>query len=251
MSNLSAIVLAHNSQEVISRCLESLAFCDEVIVIDDNSTDRTSHIATNAGARVIVHSLNNNFASQRNFGLSQAKSNWVLFIDADEIITPQLAQNIKSSIGQNSITGFYLRRSDVMWDKRLGYGDLRNVWLLRLGLKNSGTWVGQVHEVWRVAGATGKIEGELIHYPHHSISEFLTSLNWYSSLRAEELHQLQVGRSLVQVVFYPIFKFIYLWIFKLGFLDGTPGFIHAMLMGFYSFLVRGKLYLLPKHNKSS
>src|SRR3989344_1058485 len=116
---LTAIVLAKNEAKNLKSCLDSLRFCDQVIVIDDNSTDDTSKIAKNHCAKVIPHTLNADFSAARNFGLAQVKSGWVLFIDADEIVSPNLSLEIQSAIQNPAYQGYYIRRFDTMWGKQL------------------------------------------------------------------------------------------------------------------------------------
>src|SRR5258706_16237953 len=106
---ITAIILAKNEENNISECVKSTSFCDEILVIDDNSTDKTVSIAKKLGTKVISHSLNNNFSAQRNFGLSQAMNEWVLFIDADERVSNELQNEIISAVQKNplSIGGDY------------------------------------------------------------------------------------------------------------------------------------------------
>ena len=101
-----------------------------------------------------------------------------------------------------------------------------------------------VHEIWTEKAKNYSLKNYLFHYPHPTIYSFLHSLNNYSNIRAAELYTQKQPTGLLEIIFYPIFKFVHLYVFKLGFLDGTVGFIHAMMMSFYSFLVRGKLFLI-------
>ena len=128
-----------------------------------------------------------------------------------------------------------------MWGKHLEYGDVGHVSLLRLG--RGGQWHGRVHETWQVAGPVGHLKSPLYHYPHPDYVEFLHHINNYSTLRAGELKTRNCKTSLLEIIFFPLGKFLSLYLIKLGFLDGTMGFIHAMTMSFYTFLVRAKLYL--------
>lgn len=241
---LTGIVLAHNEEANLPQVLASLRFCDQILVIDDDSTDKTAQIAAQAKVSLISHSLNGDFSAQRNFALSQVKSGWVLFVDADEIISSELAEELVSAVQSARYSGYYIPRRDVMWNRPLLHGDVGQIKLLRLGLAGSGKWVGMIHETWQIPGNIGTLNHPLMHHPHPSEVSFLRHLNFYSTLRAAELAKSGRKSSLFQIIFYPPAKFVFLWIFKLGFLDGTPGFIHAMTMAFYTFLVRGKLYLL-------
>ena len=131
-----------------------------------------------------------------------------------------------------------------MWGKKLTHGDVWGVRLLRLARRGAGDWHGAVHEHWQIEGNVGVLRHSLNHYPHPTLVEFLQEINRYSTLRARELHTAGQRATLLQIIFYPLLKFKYLYFLKLGLLDGTAGFVHAMTMAFYSFLVRGKLWLL-------
>jgi len=243
---LTAVIIAKNEQENLGRCLDSLRFCEEIIVIDDHSTDDTAKIAKSAGARVIQHSLENDYAAQRNFALPHIKTTWTLFVDADETVSPELAAEILRAIPSASDNGFMIPRVDWMWGKKLSHGDTGSVKLLRLGKTAAGQWHGKVHETWHIPGPIGELNNRLNHYPHPTVSDFLHHINIYSSIRARELYNEKKKTNALEIIFLPVLKFKYLYLFKLGFLDGTPGFIHAMIMSFYTFLVRGKLFLLYK-----
>jgi len=244
---LTAVVLAKNEADSLSTCLKSLSFCDHIVVVDDQSTDATATVAKSFGASILKHPLDSDFSESRNWAQHQVKSPWLLYIDADEQVSPQLAASIRHALTlPGSTKGFYIHRQDLLWGHQLQHGDLASVWLLRLARRGAGQWQGVVHEIWHISGATSRLSGPLLHRPHQTIAAFLSHLNTYSTLRAQELYQSQPSASFLAILVYPPAKFLYLWIIKLGFLDGTPGFIHAMAMAFYSFLVRGKHYLLAR-----
>lgn len=243
---ISAVILTKNEEKNIVDCLESLSWCDEVIVIDDNSEDRTLEVSKKMGAKVFTRNLGSDFSAQRNFGLSKARGDWVLFIDADERVPEALASeitNLKLQIS-NKHNGFYIRRRDFMWGKELKHGETGNIELIRLAKKEIGRWDGKVHEEWRIEERIGKLKNEIIHYPHQSISEFLKEINFYTDLRAKELFGRGVRSNFISILVYPTAKFLNNYFFKLGILDGMQGLIFAIMMSFHSFLVRGKLWLL-------
>jgi glycosyltransferase involved in cell wall biosynthesis len=215
------------------------------VVVDDGSTDNTVKIAKKLKAEILTHPLKD-FAAQHNWTMENIKSNWLFFVDADEVVPQRLAGEILEKIKNPNAIGYYLRRTDIMWNKKLRFGDVLGAKFIRLGRRGSGHWEGAVHETWKIDGVIGELKHPLHHYPHPNLVAFLVSLNKYSSMRAEELYAKGERSNLFQIFLYPILKFKHLYIFKLGFLDGTVGFIHAMCMAFYSFLVRGKLYLLHK-----
>lgn len=248
---ISAVVLTKNEEKNIEKCLENLSWCDEIIVVDDDSQDKTVDIARKKGAKVYIHRLEHDFAAQRNFGLEKAKNDWVLFIDADERVSQALWYEIMARLNTpfSPYVGYYLKREDVMWGKKLQYGETGNIKILRLAKKGAGSWKGKVHEVWKVKGKTDVLQKPLTHYPHQTVKEFLQEINYYSDLRAEELRKKKVRVSWFTILLYPKAKFVLNYLFKGGFLDGTPGLVFAFMMSLHSFLVRGKLWLLWQKEK--
>lgn len=246
---LSAVILTKNAEETLEKCLHSLTWCDELVVLDDNSSDGTVKIAKKLGAIVISHELHADFSEQRNFALEKTKGDWIFFVDADEVVTDVLRGEIQQSISDTNVDGFLIKRIDDMWGKKLLYGEYTNMWLLRLARKGKGEWQGKVHEVWEVNGAIKKLQNPLLHYPHPNISEFLKEINFYSTLRAQELFEKHIQVSWWDIILYPKAKFLMNYLVKQGFRDGIPGFLTAIIMSFHSFLVRGKLWQ-QQHSKS-
>ena len=243
---LAAIVLTHNEEENIKKCLDSLNYCDQIVVVDDGSTDNTVKIAEKMGATILEHVWTEDYSAQRNWTLDQVKSSWILFVDADEVISPKLAQEIKSAIKRTEFKGFFLPRIDYMWGKKLKHGDVGGVKLLRLARRGAGDWQGRVHETWNIEGSVATLKNPIYHHPHKNLADFLQRVNSYSSIKAREFYDQGRRTNILEIVLGPVTRFINLYIFKLGFLDGTPGFIHAMTMSFYAYLVAGKLWLLYK-----
>lgn len=242
---LTAVVLTKNEEKNIQRCLKSLDFCDEVIIVDDYSEDSTVEIASkfDKNIKVVQRKLNNDFAGQRNFGLSKSKNEWVLFVDADEVVTEKLRSEIKNL--KFNKESFYIRRRDFFWNQELKFGEVKKVrdqGIVRLIKKSSGTWMGDVHEIFHTSKNIGKLDSFLNHYPHPTLKEFLNDINRYSDIRSQELYDRGVKTNIFEIIFLPSGKFIYNYIFNLGFLDGPAGFVYSFMMSFHSFLVRSKLY---------
>lgn len=250
---ITGVILTKNEENNIVDCIESLSFCDEVVVLDDNSSDNTVHLAKMHGVKTIKEGLENDFSKQRNYALTLVKQGWVLFLDADERIPEELAQEIKKKTKtESNVNGYFIKRKDKQFGKLLEYGDVRNKYFLRLGRIDSGKWEGKVHEEWRVEGNTERLVGFIIHEPHKTVKEFLSEINLYTTLRAEELYKKQVKSSFFSILLYTKLKFLHVYFFKLGFLDGLPGLLLSIMMSYHSFLVRAKLYLLQKaHEKKS
>lgn len=251
---ISAIILTKNEQENIKDCINSLLFCGEIIVIDDNSTDETVELAKDFGAKVFVHKMDGNFAEQRNFGLSKAKGDWVFFVDADERVTPELSKEIINSTwiakGKNKSEfpdGYFIKRQDFFWDKKLNFGETSKVKLLRLARRDAGKWTRRVHEIWNIKGEVKTLNNSLNHYPHQTLQEFVEDIDNYSTLHAQEKDEQGEGSNLIKIIFWPIFKFLQNFLLRLGFLDGVAGAIVALMMSFHSFLSWSKLYLMQKN----
>ncbi len=219
---ISAVILTKGDEKNIDRCLESVDFCDEKLILKGEIAD---------------------FSKQRNIGMEKTKHEWILFIDTDEEVTNELKFEIQNLKFENS--AYYIKRRDFFWGREMKYGEtmkIRNRGLIRLVKKNSGNWHGKVHETFIPTGPVGRLNNFLNHYPHQTLKEFIEKINYYSSLRAEELYQAGKRFYLHEVLLLPFFKFILNYFVYFGLLDGVPGFIYAFLMSFHSFLVRAKLY---------
>lgn len=240
---LSVIVLTKNEEKNIGKCLKFLNWCDEIVVIDDYSEDKTVDISKQSGAKVIQHHLGNDFNKQRNFGLSQTKGDWILFIDADEIVTKELQEEIKKYLEVDWLNGCFIKRQDKFMGRWLKHGEPIKNRFLRLARRGTGRWLNKVHEIWQVREPTITLRNPLLHDGETSISSFINKIDYYSTLRASELATKKKKSNIGQIIFYPLGKFLQNYFLKLGFLDGIPGFSLAFLMSLHSILVRLKLYL--------
>ncbi len=246
---ISGVVLTKNEEKNIEKCLMSLDWCNEVIVIDDYSTDKTRELAKSRGAVVYKRRLGDDFAAQRNFGLQKATNQWVLFVDADEIISPSLSQEIVRRLKKENYRGYKIPRQEFFINKKLNCSD-KSIYdwslgfnkLLRLGQKNAGKWKGKVHENWEIYDNISQMNNILVHYSFPNITKALKKINQYSSIRAKELHRKGVETDLIEIIFYPIGKFLKDFFWQGGYKDKTAGFIYCLLIAFQSFLTRSKLW---------
>lgn len=252
---LTAVILTKNEEKNIKDCIKTLSFCDTILVLDTGSTDTTIEIAKKNGATIISYKFNDDFAATRNFGLEKAMTDWILFIDADERVSPALQKEITSTLSSNAnIQAYALKRRDWFWGHEMRWGEThtaRTSGIIRLVKKGSGRFEGRVHEEFREigdpsagSGQVGVLKNYLDHYPHPSITDFLNSINAYSTIRAQELYKKGVTASSFDILAYPFGKFIYTYFLKLGLFDGPAGFVYSFMMAFHSFLVRGKLATL-------
>lgn len=256
MQKITGIILTKNEEKNIEKAILSLAFCDEIIVVDDGSTDKTVEKCQmtnrksqiNSKIQILKHESSSNFSAQRNWAMEQVSNEWVLFLDADEEILSEQADEIKSKVKEGEHDVYFLKRRDYFWSHELKYGEtlkLRNNGLVRLMKKGSGTWRGKVHEEFipdrSLVHRVGVLGGYINHYPHPTLKEFISDINKYSDIRARELYDLHVKAGAFEMIAYPLCKFLLNYVFYLGFLDGPPGFVYSFLMSFHSFLVRSKL----------
>lgn len=249
---ISAVILTKNEENNIIDCLETINWCDEIVVVDDNSVDRTLEVIKKFNPKIKIYkrNLNGDFSSQRNFGLSKTNKDWILFIDADERLSNSLKGELVDFLKfqDEQYSGFFVQRKDIAWGKELNHGEVGNIRLLRFARKNTGIWYGKVHETWKINGNLGTFKMPLLHYPHETIGNFLREINYYSDLRARELYDSGTRANLYQIIIYPKAKFLLNYFIKLGFLDGVEGLVFAIMMSFHSFLVRAKLWTYSRKN---
>lgn len=248
---ITAVVLTKNEEKSIKDCLKSLSFCDEIILVDDYSTDKTIQIASSFGVVVLRRNLNNDFSSQRNFGLDKAKGPWVLFVDADERIPENLKLEIISKINDpmNKNVGYFIKRRTFFLGRELKFGQISQDKVLRLAKKDAGRWKRKVHECWDVKGKVDNLKNPLDHFTYDSLDDFIHKINVYSDIHAESLLEEKKYSNLFKIIFYPPFKFFDNFILKRGFLDGIYGLVFAFLISFHSFLGWSKLWLLQRNTK--
>ncbi len=244
---ISAVVITKNEEKNIEKCIRSVLWCDELIIVDDYSTDFTIHKIKNIKDNVKIYKrhLDNDFAAQRNYGLSKAESEWVLFLDADEIVPQKLQMEILSKINifyKSKVSGFTIKRNDVFMGREMKYGEVGNIRLLRLGKKNKGRWKRKVHEYWDINSEVGELNNPIIHNKQ-SLRDFVRKINNYSTIHAEELKKEGKSSNIFKVIIWPTAKFFVNYFFKFGFLDGIQGFIMAFFMSFHSFLAWSTVWI--------
>ncbi|MFZ2199315.1 MAG: glycosyltransferase family 2 protein [Microgenomates group bacterium] len=184
------------------------------------------------------------FAAARNAELAKAKTDWVMFVDSDEKITPALKDEVLKAIESPDFDAYYIPRLDTFLGRELRHGETGHAKFVRLARKEYGKWERPVHEVWIGKGKVGILTSPLLHESHKTISSFLDKINTYSTLDAEYRFKHGIKSSLWKIWVYPLAKFKYNYFLRLGFLDGTPGAIIAIMMSFHSYLTWTKLYLL-------
>ena len=275
---LSVIILTKNEEHNLDRCLDSLKWCDDIHVLDSGSTDRTLEIAENHGAKISSHSFES-FGKQRNFALQTLELNyeWVLFLDADEVVTKKFEKAVKRAISEagDEVAGFYCCWKMMLENTWLRYCDNFPKWQFRLLKKGRANFTdfGHGQKEGEVAGKLEYIKEPYLHYSFSKgWTQWIDRHNKYSTLEAEaRLLKCPPFRNifnknsstrnpalkswLSKVPGWPAVRFLHAYVINLGFLEGTPGFIYCMNMAYHEFLItikmrelRGKLKYKPASN---
>jgi glycosyltransferase involved in cell wall biosynthesis len=238
---ISATIVTLNEERNIARAIESLRSLDEVLVVDSGSGDRTREIAMHCGARVIEEPWRG-YAAQKNFAAACASYDWILSIDADEVVTPELAEEIlKLKKNGANFDGYsFARRAQYLgrWIRHSGWYPDRKV---RLYNRSKSLWTGEyVHESVEVSGSTGQLRGDLLHFTCDSLTQHLRTVDRYTSLAAREL--IARGRPIPtrRLALDPAWALIRTYILQRGFLDGPQGLAIAWMAALYTFLKYAK-----------
>jgi glycosyltransferase involved in cell wall biosynthesis len=247
-SSISAVIIAHNEADRIEACVASLAFCDEVLVVDSHSTDATRELASAAGARVIERDWPG-YRSQKEFAVRAAKHDWVLCLDADERVTPTLRTEIERLRADNfpHHAGWDMPFLLNYFGKFLRHGLTYPDRHLRLMDRRRGGWAGkEIHEHVEVSGSVGHLRGDIEHYAYRSLSHQLTKLERYAELMARELHARGKRAGLGKILLRPCWRFFSGYILKLGLLDGWRGLVLSLVEANYVRQKYLKLFLLRR-----
>jgi glycosyltransferase involved in cell wall biosynthesis len=234
---LSVTVIALNQEANIGECLASVAFADDIVVVDTGSTDRTVEIARTYTDRVLTASWQG-FGRTKNYALDQARSDWVFSLDTDERVPPALQDEIQAVVkGDGPLAGYRVPRKNYFcgrWIRHLGwYPD----YTLRLFRRAQGRFRDrEVHEEVVVNGPVGNLHAPLDHYSYGSVSEYVTRMDRYARLAALELAKRGRRPHPGELVYRPVFSFLHLYFLRRGFLEGTSGYTLAALMSMYKFL---------------
>lgn len=248
MPALSATIITHNESANIARAIRSLSSADEIVVIDAHSTDGTREVAAGLGARVITHTWEG-FAAQKNFSSAQAQYDWILSLDADEELDGRAqAAVLEWKRSEPSAAGYqFARRAQYLgrWILHSGwYPDYK----LRLFDRRRGRWEGDyIHESVVVNGPVATLPGEILHYTCHSLAEHRQRIELYTDLAAKEMFERGENVSFLRGALGPPWIFLNSYVFRLGMLDGVPGYLIAKMAAHY---VQRKYAKLKEMQKS-
>jgi len=232
---LAVVILTKNEEARISRCLTSVRWADELVIVDGLSTDRTVEICRQFGARVISHAFEGSFAQERNLGLDHARSDWVLQLDADDVVTPTFRAAVEQLLATRpSHAALKFRRKSYLLGRFMQYGGWHH-YLPNLVRRDAVRYEGLVHERPVVQGTIGRLDADVEHHPCESLEQFLARHNRYTTLTAEEwlrtrgrMTEPQIRRELIKRTWKVIWKS---YIKKAGIREGMHGLVFA---GFFA-----------------
>ncbi len=271
---VSVLILTLDEADNLPACLSALSWCDDIVVLDSGSNDRTCEIAKGFGASVLTRAFDN-FANQRNFGLTDAglKHEWILHLDADEVMTGDLLEEMESSLNDNRFDAYMIPSKTMFNGKWLRYSGMYPAYQVRLTRRGAFRFkqVGHGQKEDMDPGRIGTLKEPYLHYSFSKgIGEWFEKHNRYSTLEAFETvaslkngkmdlqrvfsidpyHRRQALKSLsFRLPFRPFFRFAYMYFFRLGFLDGANGFTYSCLVSVYEFMIALKVKELKRREK--
>jgi glycosyltransferase involved in cell wall biosynthesis len=242
---ITALAITLNEEENVKRFVQSLSFADEIIFIDSYSTDATVALAKELGVTVILRQFDD-FSTQRNFALQQAKNDWIVFFDLDEHISPELEKEIitvtKSS---NDCVAFYVKRNFFFMGKLIKHGGWKNNKVIRVFNKIQCSYNGNLaDEIITTEGKTGILKNYADHYSYKNFDNYNNKLNLHTQLQAKSLYLKNKRPNFYHFFILPYFQFCWQYACRLGFLDGKEGFILAYLHSFAVFKKYLQLWMM-------
>ena len=246
MGTLSVVTISCNEERNIADCLGSVRWADELIVVDSGSTDRTVALARKFTRKIYSREWKG-YGAARNYALSKASGDWVLWLDADERVTPELAEEIRDIVKNDSreFAGYAIARKAYFlgrWIRHCGWYPSR---VIRLFLRNRARFSEtRVHEQLLIDGPTADSRHDLVHYTDPDLNHYLSKFNRYTTLAAEDMHAGGRSASLFDLLVRPPFLFFKMYILRLGMLDGIEGLILCILSSAYVFSKYAKLWEL-------
>jgi hypothetical protein len=249
---ISAVLIAQNEEKNIGDALRSVAFCDEIVLVDSGSADRTREIAEAAGARVVVNAPWPGFVAQRAFAVRAARNDWVLALDADERVGEALRREIEA-LRQEGFdrAGYRIPRVAFYLGQWIRATDWYPDWQVRIFDRTRAAWQGDlVHESVGVEGPVGRLQGELEHHPYVDVSDHLRKIDSYTTLWAQQAHAAGRHTSIPDMIAGATWAFLRNYLLKRGFILGSSGFVISVLNTHYTFVKLAKLRELERADRT-
>jgi glycosyltransferase involved in cell wall biosynthesis len=238
---LSVAIITLNAAAQLEACLDSVRFADEIVVVDSGSTDGTPALAERCGARVIARDWLG-FGPQKQFAVAAARHDWVLCLDADERVTPELQASIENALQAPSTGAYRFARCNRFLGRYLRHGEGYPDWSLRLFDRRQARWSDDlVHEKVETTAPVGQLAGDLVHDSAESLAAYLDKQNRYTTLAAGMALAAGKRASVARLAFSPLVRFIKFYVVRQGFRDGLPGLIHIAIGCFNSFMKYSKM----------
>jgi glycosyltransferase involved in cell wall biosynthesis len=235
MATISAVLVVKDAGKCIEQCLRSLRWADEIVVVDGGSTDQTIAIVRKYTEKVYERSFDN-FSAQKNEAIGRATGEWILSIDADEVVTEALQESLREAAqDKRAFDGYFLRRRTFVFGKELKFGGQGREKLLRFFRRRKGRFEQPIHERLVVEGRLGELRGDLLHYSSATVEEYLRKLRLYTDLEARWMAEKGIRPTLADLYLKPKLRFLYFYLLRGGFLDGYEGFLYHFLSSFYYF----------------
>ncbi len=239
---ISCVIITKNEEANLEKTLKSITWCDEILIIDSGSTDRTIEIAQLFGAKIIYNKFES-FGKQKRFAVANATHNWILSIDADEVISEELKKellNLKNN--DNLYDSYYISSTNVFLGAKPKFGRESNVLKIKFFNKLKCNFnESEVHEKVMTNSKSGKLKGKIIHYSYKSLNYYFEKFNLYTENAANEMYYNKKRRPLILNFILIPFYFINIYLLKLNFLNGVEGLIWSTFSTFYTFVKYCKL----------
>lgn len=227
--------MTYNEEKNLASCLDTVRFADEIVIVDSGSTDRTVEIAKEYGAKVAVRPMDEGgFAAQRNFLLEQTEADWVFYIDADERLLPETAEEMRRIADLNDEAVWAIKRFNVVMGQKMERGANGPDWSDRFFPRSKVSWAGAVHEAVKSEMPRKRLKGTMLHYTYDDWETYLRKLNQYTTLAAQELYSSGKSGSIPATLGHSFFAFFKGYIINGGFMEGWLGFVMSLMAGFYN-----------------
>lgn len=255
MFKLSVTIATKNEEKIIGQCLESVKWADEIVIVDDVSTDKTIDICRKYTDKICVNNSGGSFHKNKNLAIDKASGEWILSLDADEIVPAELAEEIKKAIQNEQMLGYYLNRRNYFlgkWVRGCGwYPDH----IMRLFKKGTTKWPLNIHEVPEIGekDKTAYLKNDFIHYSYFTLTQYFEKFNRYTTRLADEESEKGIRMNnkncLIYLFVKPILWFLKKYFFQYGWRDGIRGFFISVSSGLVIFTTYAKLWEMQRNEK--